>query len=273
MRDNKLWVFLHAPRTGGTTVLKYIMQTAPRGEILIPSNVRYGFEKKSFDKSKIKYILGHASYYGIDKEFPKKETFYFTFLRDPAARIISLYNEKFKDYPKSKVIPFDKWYTSQPKNELVRFYGLKSKGSESSHIKIPRFISPLVKLFKGKYKMFNFILTNFRRIQSPLSEKDLNKAKNLLDKCYFVGIIENAKEDSKFLFDLMNLNCPEWKYSSTYKKKLVTTTDEIRKKIYKDNPLDYELYRYAWELNKKQKETLGLEMHPQKMKRSSKDKK
>ena len=255
MENNDLWIFLHAPRTGGSTIIKYLTEAAPPGGVMMPSNLRYGEGKKNFDKSKVMFILGHATYWGMHKEFPGKNPKYFTFIRDPAERIVSYYNEKFKDYPEDKIVPFDKWYESQPKNEMVRFFNLKLQGSASSHIKVPKFLTFLVRIIKGKYGAFNFLHSSFRKISRQVSKEDLENAKNLLDRCDFVGIIENAKEDSKFLFDMIGIKCPEWERSSTYKKKLVTPTDEIRKKVYKDNPLDYELYNYALELNKKIKET------------------
>jgi len=268
MGDNDLWIFLHAPRTGGTTVIKYIVESVPENEIIMPSGLRYNEGKKNFDKNRARFILGHAAYWGMHKEFPGKNPKYFTFVRDPAERIVSYYNEKFKDYPKSKIIPFNKWYPSQPKNEMVRFFNLKLQGSASSHIKVPKSLTFLVRIIKGRYKIFNFLHSSIRKVSRPVSEKDLENAKKLLGQCAFVGIIENAKEDSKFLFDLMGINCPEWQRSSTYKKKLVMATEEIRKKVYRDNHLDYELYNYALELNKKIKESFRSKQAAKKVRKS-----
>ncbi len=252
MKDNKLWIFIHAPRTGGTSLITYIKQSVPKEEIIVPSNIRYGFESPDFDKKKARFILGHATYYGIHQEFSGKKPIYFTFLRDPAERIVSFYNEKFKNYPGSEIVPFEKWYKSQPKNELVRFYNLKLQGSESSHIKIPKILAFFLKFIKIGYKLSNFLQSSIRKVH-PYSQtnKDLENAKIFLDKCHFVAIIENSKEDSKFLFKLMGIKGVKWERSSTYRKKIIDTNEKIREMIYRDNPLDYKLYKYALELNKR----------------------
>src|SRR3972149_560950 len=105
MSKELLWIFFHVPRTGGNTISEALVKMRPKEEILLTSKVRYHPEK--IDYSKLRFIFGHATYYGIHKKVPNKEPRYFTFLRDPAERQISHYNIKMQ-YEKD-IISFEEW--------------------------------------------------------------------------------------------------------------------------------------------------------------------
>ena len=250
--DNKtLWIYLHPPRTGGITLLNTLLNRIPKDEILSTSLVRYNLDPGKFDPGKLKLITGHATYYGIHKISPNKEPRYFIFLRDPAERLVSHYNAKMID--EKNPIPFDEWYKNQIKNEMVHFLNLKYKGSGSSRLHTPKILLPFIR--KLNYKttyLIQTIIFNLLGLNRKNDSKKLENAKKLLDLCWFVGIIENSDEDIPFLFNAMGIKNAKWK-KVTLSKKLIQVNDKLRKKIYDENPLDVELYKYALDLNRKQK--------------------
>ncbi|MFZ1970835.1 MAG: sulfotransferase family 2 domain-containing protein [Candidatus Nanoarchaeia archaeon] len=252
MDDNILWIHLHPPRTGGNTIVETILKHFPREEIYMTSLARYGIDTEKFDKNKVRFILGHATYYGIDKLVPQRVPRYFVILRDPAERLVSHYNAKMQD--EEKKIPFDKWYKNQIKNEMVNFLDLKFRGSESSRMRVPRFILPLIKRvsYKTVY-FFQTILFNLFNLNKKNDLKKLENAKKLLDLCWFVGTTEGSKKDFKFIFNSIGLKDVKYKDNGV-SKKVVKIDNQLRERIYKDNSLDVELYKYGLELNKRLRE-------------------
>lgn len=249
MKDNILWIFIHPIRSGGNSLIEHIRNQVPEDQILLTSEVRYNLILDSLDKNKLKFILGHATYYGIHKLVPGKEPRYFVFLRDPAERVISYYNAKMEEVDKK--IPFEVWYKHQMKDDLVNFLDLKYKGSESTRINTPKVFMPIVR--RLNYKSFYFLQTTITRIlgiNKSKERKKLENAKKLLDLCWFVGIVENSKQDFEFLFEEMGLKKEKLKNVNA-SKKILELNDELKKKIYAENPLDVELYKYAIKLREK----------------------
>lgn len=252
MKDNILWVFIHPIRSGGDTLIEFIKKHVRKDEIYFPSNVRYdhkGF--LPFDKNKTRFAFGHATYYGIHKLTPNREVRYFTFLRDPAERMVSYYNAKMEET--DKIIPFEIWYKKQMKNDLVHFLDLKYRGSESSRTPIPKMFMPIIK--RLNYKTFFFIQTIAIKLQNLFRKDDREKfenAKKLIDLCWFVGIVEKSDEDFRFLLKSMGFKNPRW-VNSGAAKKIIKIDDNLRKMIYKDNALDVKLYQYSLKLNSQRK--------------------
>ncbi len=247
--DNKtLWIFLHPPRTGGGTILNTLLKRVPDNQIFSTSLVRYNLKPKQLDKNKVRFIIGHATYYGIHKLVPNRTPRYFIFLRDPAERIVSHYNAKMLH--EKKLIPFNQWYKNQIKNEMVHFLNLKYKGSGSSRIPVPDFLLPLIRKlsYKATY-IIQTIIFNLLGLNNKNDSKKLENAKKLLDLCWFVGVIENSDEDVPFLFNAMGIKNAKWE-KVTLSKKIIKVDDKLRKRIYKDHALDVEIYNYALKLNK-----------------------
>lgn len=86
-------VFLHIPKTGGTTLSAIFRRNYKPGELLDHESLAYvpvNWEGLSEEQKKnIKGISGHY-YYGIHESFADSAT-YFTILRDPVERLISMY--------------------------------------------------------------------------------------------------------------------------------------------------------------------------------------
>lgn len=252
MNQEPLWIFLHVPRTGGNTLSEALAKKFPKEEVLLTTDIRYHPAK--VDYSRLKFILGHSTYYGIHEKVPDKEARYFTFLRDPAERRVSHYNRKMQ-YEK-EVIPFEEWNKNQVRNEMVHFLDLKFKGSESSSIRGTKIFMPLIR--RLNYKMVYFLHSLFFKIFGLNRKNDLRKlenAKKILDLCWFVGVTEKTREDFDFLVKSMGIKKLNLVRDGK-SKRILKLNDELRAKIYKENPLDVELYNYALELREKKLNTL-----------------
>ena len=247
MKKNNLWIFLHVPRTGGGT-LEVMLEEVPKNEVLLTSNIRYKSRIQKIDEDKLRFILGHATYFGIHKNFPEKNARYFVFLRDPAERQVSHYNTKMQH--EKKLIPFEIWSNNQVKNEMVHFLDLKFKGSASSSIYGSKFFLPIIR--RLNYRRTYLIHSIIFKILGLNKKNDLNKLKNakkLLKICWFVGITGKSGEDFNFLLNSMGIKKKELVREGK-SKEILRLNKSLREKIYKENPLDVELYNYALSLRK-----------------------
>lgn len=252
MRKENLWIFLHLPKTGGTTFSKHIKKNLKKEEVFDMSDLRYGFE--SFDieeQKKARVILGHATYYGIHKFFPEKIPRYIIFLRDPAERIASTYNFEMR-VKQGKNISFWDWYSAQPKNDMTLFLDMKYRGKEGTKANIPDvFLKTFYKIFSSK-KITYFFQSAFEKYYSIFMSSDkkmlvkFENSKKLLKNCWYIGIMPGLNKDLKFLFKEIHVPM-RWKNENlTSKKKAFFKLDEeTRRKIYQDNKYDKELFDYA----------------------------
>lgn len=101
--NNAVWVFIHLPKTGGTTVNGHFRQHLRWDETFIhlaewgnryrkATNRKPLEERPLEERSRIEVLSGHHAYYGIHRWVPNKVGRYFTIVRDPAQRCVSRYN-------------------------------------------------------------------------------------------------------------------------------------------------------------------------------------
>lgn len=270
--DNILWIFLHLHRSGGTAMNKEFNRILSPEEEFIHVGSPWltekekkkkeiiSFERRSLmQRQKARIISGHLAYYGIHKFVPGKVPKYFTFLREPTERLISFYQSR--DWGDAKTIPsFEEWYNTRRKNEMVHFYGSKFLGYKET-AQVPsalkklhriRNIEKLIFLSKKILKKLGFF-----SLGPQAEQNEFNNAKKLLDLCWFVGITENSAPALKFLSRAMGIKNFKITRPSKSQKK-ITISGEMRERIRKENPLDYELYEYALDLNKKQKKKFKI---------------
>ncbi|TDL92489.1 hypothetical protein E2R55_05510 [Vibrio vulnificus] len=100
MSEGLLDIFMHIPKTGGTTLSEIFRKQYKVNEIFDHDSYETKIKKvdqlSGEEKRKIKAVAGHY-YYGIHLHFSKPSN-YFTMLRDPVDRVISLYYF-LKNYP------------------------------------------------------------------------------------------------------------------------------------------------------------------------------
>ncbi|PIO08357.1 hypothetical protein COU59_01890 [Candidatus Pacearchaeota archaeon CG10_big_fil_rev_8_21_14_0_10_34_12] len=245
-KKDELWIFLHIPRTGGNTISEALIKKFP-GQVLLTSHIRYQKNPYKINKSNIRFILGHATYFGIHKSYPDKIPRYFTFIRDPAERIVSQYNQRMQELKKR--ISFDEWHKNQVKNEMVHFLDLKFKGAESSNVNTPRFFMPFVKKmnYKAVYTAHSLIF-KLLRLHKKNNFQKLANARKVLDSCYFIGLT-GRNEDYYNVLNLMSVKGKKLKIQGK-SKKVLKLDEELREKIHEEHPLDLELYNYAKTLRK-----------------------
>ena len=251
-----LWIFLHVPKTGGTTFSDQIKAHLKPEEFIATSQTRYGIAEKA-DKTKFKdvrVLLGHATYYGIHKFFPEKSPRYIVFLREPTERLVSSYNFEMRT-KKGAVFPFWKWYKLQQRNEVTSFMDMKFRGLPGTKANMPDSFSKLYSnLFKIKSVTYFFqgifkIYSRIFKSSEKSSKRQLRNAKELLNRCWHIGIIPGLDKDLKFLFKQIGIST-RWKNTNvTEKSKAFFKLDDAsRKKIYEDNKYDKELFDYAVKL-------------------------
>ena len=254
-----LYIFLHLPKTGGTTFSQHLIKNLKKDEIMSTSQLRYNLIPSNIKKDKIKAILGHATYYGIHKLFPNKTPRYIVFLREPADRFVSSYNFEMRTKEGANV-PFWKWYKSQLKNEMVYFLDMKFRGKEGAKANLPRNTLPFFgKIFQNKkvylffQKIYGSYITFFQSSQK-IQKRKLENAKKLLDQCWYIGFVSNLDRDLKFLFKEIGVPT-KWKNQNiTEKSKSFFKLDKkSREKIYNDNKYDKELFDYAISIKNKVK--------------------
>jgi hypothetical protein len=81
-------IHLHIPRTGGITVSR-LLRTAYRGRVIVDYRDLEDFRKQTAMCSDIALVVGH-SFWGLHEFLPGAT--YFVVLRDPVARVLSLYD-------------------------------------------------------------------------------------------------------------------------------------------------------------------------------------
>lgn len=227
-----VYIFLHNPKTGGTTFnghcVKHLEQhvefvhfgpfgrKAAEGEGLPP------FAKRDPAlRGRARVLGGHGTWYGLHELVPGKAPRYFTFLRRPAARLVSKCNgfmSRRKNVGRFRT--FDEWYAEEPRNGMTELYN-RFAGLE-------------------------------------LASPDLDAAREFLDRLWYVGVTERLDEALAFLFREIGVEGPveRLKVSGERKPgdlaamdreipKLLQLTPELERRLDDENPLDVALYEHA----------------------------
>lgn len=267
-----LYILLHHPRTGGESLTTFVEKNLGPGELL---RVNHQEPQRIKEKGKIRFLAGHVAYFGMHKFFPKKIPRYLTILRDPMLMLLSLYNSRMHDFPKERKQTFEKWYSLRKRNEMTLFFDEMIRSNKPEVVFVHRFKrwfrERIIDKIDGSKRIQTFFKGLMRK-KIPLNKgrEKLENAKKMLDKCWFIGITEklnkdlsiedNLQSDIKFLLKKMgvNYNWKSYQKMSAIPREFSILSEELRKKVYEENPLDVELYHYALKLNKKKKEELRL---------------
>ncbi|MBU8590359.1 sulfotransferase family 2 domain-containing protein [Priestia megaterium] len=211
--EEKLIIFIHIPKTGGTTLNDIFKKLYAENEIYdhIPvEEMSNHFSRlKEEEKETLKAISGHH-FYGIHDLFSKPYT-YFTMMRNPIERVISLYYF-LKTYPG--------YYQENMRNMSFEDYldwDPQAKNGQTQQI---------------------------CGIHSQIS---LEKAKENLKAFEVVGITEMFNESLLLLKNKLGWNDIAYTRKNVTKSRplLREVPTEIIKKIKKNNQLDIELYEFT----------------------------
>src|SRR3989344_2794196 len=208
MDDKILWIFLHTPRSGGTSLFKYIEKKLFPEETIRIDATKLS-KKTAAEKKKIRFVTGHTTYFGIHKLIPGKIPRYITILRDPAEMLVSLYHSRMDEFQENRKQSFEKWYSLRKRNETTLLFDELFR-STNKKIVLFHIIKVKLRLILDKIdktKTIHTFLKKLRKKQNSLSvEKEkFQNAKKLLDECWFICITEHLNDDSKFLFKGMGI--------------------------------------------------------------------
>lgn len=252
---NSLIIFLHIPKTGGSTVWNHLKNQFGNAAIS-PTHIG---EKPN---DEVSLIYGHDTYYGIHQKFQKKAPLYFTFLREPANRMVSGYNWDISlhNYDTDE-FPFDQ-YIQWKANYMTKFLSMYMYNGTLRTIEASKLLSKW-------YSRINR-LASYLGITSMISRSDMShfkRAKEVLDKCSFVGTTETLDEDFDLLLGILDLDTNYESVNVTgdisikannengfIAQKKIELTQELNELVLKYNKLDYKLYDYAKELRNKRLE-------------------
>ncbi|QHI35442.1 hypothetical protein IMCC3317_07880 [Kordia antarctica] len=234
LTPNKLpFIFLHVPRTGGVSMSKilypffkpeerYVVYVEEEGGNSRNAVQRF-IELPQAEKEKIKFIGGHA-YFGLHEYYSNYS--YFTLLRNPVDRIISIYGYALGwegHYLHDQIIA-NRW-------SLHEF--VESKISTELD-------NAMVRMLSGSYDI----------PFGKCTEELLEKAKTNLTKFFPTFGITERFTDTVTMLNIthgMRIHLHDKKKHNVAKVVLAPeqTTDEVKNFIKKTNALDYKLYEYA----------------------------
>lgn len=204
-------IFMHIPKTGGTTVCDYLRRIVPKRErfdhIRVPHPHRDEPVVFQFDSAGKTCVLGHY-FYGIHEHFDAPHQ-YFTMLRDPVERILSLYS-------------FHRSMDLQPWVRDASLAEFMERHKPSSNFQVAQVCG-----------------------RSPT--RDVETAKARLDSFMAVGVTESFGESLELFRQSFGWPVLRIKYRNKTKERLRRediTADEVRM-IEAANEQDAELHEYA----------------------------
>lgn len=255
MENKYLYIFVHIPKTAGSTLRRHLEKNFSAGERLLlafndlennsnktnlheyQEETRKIIEALSEEKrEEIKIIYGHDVPYGIHKYFKNKKPRYITFFRKPFSKTLSLYNFYLSRYEREPA------YKKKKKFYQTR---LLLKGE------VPTFEVWL----KEKYarpeltlKTTAQFLTDLGYLKQNPNRKDIKK---MLEVFYFIGITERSKDDLYYIYKLLGIR--KFFISQNISKKYVTQNDAKKYLTLMDekNKSDKLIYKMAILTNKK----------------------
>lgn len=259
--EDNLCIFLHIPKTSGEVIKRNIERTLSKEAVVRTSyeyfesyfnivekvNSFYGGRDQfhqylddlsPLQKSRIEFLAGHNSYYGIHEHFPK-QGHYVTFIRDPLTRTISLYNFELMA-----------WHIYSKKTELNQLEINFLQRIENNFLinsAPPSFEQWLNEIYDIKIPFYY----SMSRYLVSLGFKENNSNVASLDRFYYVGITENHQRDAAFIYDRFKVRKlgADQNASTSY----ITSSNiskRVLKEIYIKNEADYALYRRAIEKNR-----------------------
>jgi hypothetical protein len=208
---DELTIFLHIPKTGGTTLNEIFKKQFPPGELFDHNRFNGKIIKLELltneEKEKVKAFSGHIKF-GIHRDFSLPFN-YFTMLREPVDRVISSYYflRDFKGYEHLKKMSLEEFVKSDPQaNNLQTIM-----------------------------------------VSGMLENPDLSKAIQNLREFKVVGITERFDESLFLIKKVYGWNDIHYTKQNITKRRpsVKEVPDHVIELIKKYNDLDIELYKVA----------------------------
>lgn len=248
----QLYLFIHLPKSAGSSFNKHcnkhfsqknrltispqILEVANNDIKKIITQTKKYFKQLNPNKKKdLLYITGHNLPYGLHRLVSnQKKPFYFTFLRDPAQRITSLYNY------------YSQWYENdldpqKNNNQLYNQILLINK-------RRPNFLKWYQQKFlPAKNKFPNPSCTTFYKKLGFLAPGKVTKktAQKCWQKFSFVGLTESFDDDAAYLYHLLGINKFFVKQNISQKYFRLDQHPKIKALLKKDLATEYLLYDTA----------------------------
>jgi hypothetical protein len=223
-------IFLHIPKSAGTTFRHHIENNFPADEIL--GLYKSEASKMSRDevfaqvsgltpeqRRKLRVIYGHEVHYGIH-ELLDRPCRYVTFLRDPIDKTISFYNYRMQQGIRkqqndaSKLPSFEEWLRSSPGMHDGMLGDLVKYGFADAH---------------------------------DVSEPALCA---IMEKFFFIGTTENFDEDAMFLYHEMGVRRFFRDQNKSERFLSPAEVEKVKPLIAAKTPLDRQLYDHALAWNR-----------------------
>jgi hypothetical protein len=230
-QESESILFLHIPKTGGTTVWN-TLSAATRVSVNIntPRALRQFFELPEMTIRQCQFIFGHMPY-GLHLLL-RQECKYVVFLRDPVDRVVSAY------YYTKRTPSHPLYERTRSGMTLVQFVRSVERDNTQTrqlgHDDIFRAINPAS--------------DGWQRSAGPLTNEDLECAKEHLRSLYFIGFREDLAKDLCELHRRLGLPVPTAipRYLEANNRPRIDDIDpEAARVICECNAFDIELYKYA----------------------------
>lgn len=210
MPGNEIIFYMRFVKTASSTITEHLRK----------NYTGYSCDENKLSHENVRFRSGHLVHYGKHLEYPGKSYKYMTTLRDPTDWLVSCYNQD--ESRKRTGRSFKEWCADGAPNSVLPQSNVKNK-------------------------MTAFACWLF-------NTPDYKGCLEVLEKCWFVGLAENLDIELKLLCEYLGINS-DWKnyrVSGEYDvienikiDKLCVLTNELRRWIYENNPIDVDLYNYA----------------------------
>ncbi len=221
-------IFLHIPKAGGTTIHSVINRIYPKNSVFDmvirngKRNLQEFIDLPNDEKQNLQILKGHFVF-GLHQHFPEpNQVKYFTFLRNPASRIISQYS-----------------YILSRKDHYLYNPIIENKMSLEDFA-----LSDLsIELDNGQVRLISGF--NSQNVNET-NKLHLEAAKQNIEKHFItVGFVERFNESLILLKEKMNWdNYPYYRHLNESKEK-IKVEERVKEAINNRNILDVQLYDWA----------------------------
>lgn len=244
MADQRpLLIFMHLPKSGGTTVSAHLarhltmdedfIEFSNWGEVYRRENCRTPFARRALaERQNARVLAGHNVNYGIHLLCPGRVPRYLTSVREPAERCVSAYN--FQHSRGHAPACFEEWYDTQyrinRRSSTVRFFAERGSHSELEDA--------------GNRQMLDMAKTLLRQFWMVTTTCQLDEL--LSEICQSLDIPMDW-QNQRVAGVSGPLDLPNHPYQGERIRRYQTLDDEIRQRVYTDFPHDLELYQWIQE--------------------------